>query len=213
MISIKTQAVRLIVTAALIGMASCSTPVKRTKYSDKNMRILLDPESISPEDYVRVQQALVASGKWAVIDRSQAFQAIQKEQERLHRDESDRFDDKQKYAHWGRLFGVGAVVVGHSQCTDKTNILGLPRTYCQQFLNIVDANTGEVITAVENENNAAYGETPDWEETVAKLNDSYPEDYQPKIYSKKIADYEDESKERAIREKEGSSRHPAGRSD
>ena len=64
------------------------------------------------------------------------------------------------------------------------------------------SNTGEVITAIENENKAYPHEAPDWNKTVELLNESYPIDYKPSIYSQKLNMYQAESKKNAQREKE-----------
>lgn len=196
-----------------LGLTSCSSVVKRTKYTDKNMRIMVDPDSFEPEEHVRLQHALVDSGKWVVIDRAQGMKAIQKEQERLHRDQVDRFDDRQKWAHWGRLYGVGAVVIGHIQCTKKLNFwMTSWKNDCQQFINLVDANTGEVITAIEHRDEFDADLATDWTVAVNKLNEAYPKDYSSAgIKHEKLIQYEDESAERALREKENTlNRTPAG---
>ena len=164
---------------------------------------MIDPSSIDVENYTRIQTALVDSGKWIVIDRSSAFNAIKKEQEMIHREESDRFEDKEKYAMWSKLYSVGAVIVGHVQCREKAKFLhdGM-FVYCLQSLNLVDSNTGEVIAVAENENSARYGRTPDWTETVAQLNDHYPEVFEEIKKHEKLIQYEKEAKEAAQRQRE-----------
>lgn len=187
-----------------LAVVGCSSAVKRTKYSDKNMRIMIDPDSFEPEEHVRLQHALIESGKWAVIDRARGMKAIQKEQERLHQNQNGRFDDRQKWAHWGRMYGVGAVVVGHVQCTKKLNFwMTSWKNDCQQFINLVDANTGEIITAIENRDEFDAELGTNWTVAVEKLNKSYPEDYRsPGIQHEKLNQYEAESAERALRKKE-----------
>ncbi len=192
---------------ALIGLliSGCSSAViKRTKFSDKSMRIMIDPDSFEVEEHVRLQHALVDSGKWAVIDRGRGMKAIQKEQERLHRDQVDRFDDRQKWAHWGKLYGVGGVVVGHIQCTKKMNFwMTSWKNDCQQFINLIDSNTGEVITAIEHRDEFDADLGSNWAIAVDKLNSAYPKDYRSQgIKHGKLVQYEDVSAEHSLRQKE-----------
>lgn len=185
-------------------ISSCSTNEPRTRYSDKNMRIMLYPDTISADHFARIQTSLVRSDVWSVLDRSQGLKAVKKEQDTIHRSESDRYDDREKYAHWGKLYGVGAIVVAHAQCTNKANKWNVSelRTYCQQFLNLVDSNTGEVVLGVEAESDAEYGMTPDWNEVTKKLADEYPKYFTKEKVTERLERYKEESKERAIREKD-----------
>ena len=198
---------------AMVALLSACASTPRTKWTDKTMRVMIDPASVSAGDHVRIQQALIASGKWVVVDRADGLRAIKKEQESLHRNESDRFMDKEKWAHWGKLYGVGGVVIGKSQCTEKqTWFVGQKYSHCLQNLAIVDANTGEVITAIENVSEGEAGETSianSWVESVAKLNDSYPKNYVPSKDSQILNDYRELSKEEAVRQKEELARQPS----
>ncbi|MGE0634516.1 MAG: hypothetical protein AB7O96_19020, partial [Pseudobdellovibrionaceae bacterium] len=66
-----------LMTIAMVGCSS--TPEKRTKFSDKNMRLMIDPASITPENYARLQTALVSQDMWVVLDRAAGLEAIKKE--------------------------------------------------------------------------------------------------------------------------------------
>lgn len=195
---------RVITISILLILASCSSNKPRTKWTDKNMRVMIDPMSLESVDYVRLQAALVTSKKWAVIDRAKAFSAIKKEQEMLHRKNVDRFDDKQKWAQWGKLYGIGGVIVANVKCHRVRSFWNSGRlvSSCNQFLSIVDANTAEVITAIEDEQKIDINSRPSWTEIVEKFNDSYPDDYKPKIYNEGIEEYKAVSEEEAIRQKE-----------
>lgn len=200
----QTKCLSLLSLSILVTLSACSTNESRTRYSDKNMRIMLYPETISPDHFARIQTALVRSDVWSVLDRSQGLKAVKQEQNIIHKAESDRYDDKEKYAHWGKLYGVGAIVIAHAQCTNKAskwNVTEL-RTYCQQFLNLVDSNTGEVVLGVEAENDSDYGSTPDWNEVTKKLADEYPKYFNKEKVTERLERYKEESKERAVREEE-----------
>lgn len=198
----------------ILFILGCSSTKERTKWSDKNLRLMLDPASLSAEDYVAVQTALFKSDKFTVVDRSKGFNAIKNEQNRTHRTEEDRYADKEKWSHWGKLYGVGGIVVGHSQCFRAKPFFSLTPYVqrCKQFLSIVDSNTGEVIAAVEGQNDksaaieaGSFNEPSDWTETVEKLVDAYPKDYKPKYYSEGLQKYRDLSEEEAKRQREVSS--------
>lgn len=186
-------------------MSGCAG-IKRSKWSDKTMRVMINPEGIGAGHLVRIQQALVQSGKWVVIDRGMGYHAIQKEQEREHREQTDRFMDREKFAHWGKLYGVGGVVVAHAQCSYKRNwFTGNTYPYCQQYLAIIDTNTAEVISAVEDDSEGSAYETdiaPSWDDIVAKLNNAFPARFQPSKEEKTLTDYKDLSQEEATRQKE-----------
>ena len=47
--------------------SGCATP--RTKWSDKNMRVMIDPTAIDQHDYFKLQKSLVQTDKFTVVDR------------------------------------------------------------------------------------------------------------------------------------------------
>lgn len=200
----------LIVTLGLIIMSftRCSS-VPRDKWTDKGMRVMIDPDSIDEENYVQIQRSLVQQGKFTVVDRSRGIKAIKKEQESTHRKEEDRYEDKEKWSHWGKLYGVGSIIVAHVQCRKEHAAFNRKRIYleCRQLLSMVDSNTGEVFVAVEGKNDgpSTYDLSyivPDWNDTVEKMVDSYPADFRPENYAKTVTDYQDVSAERAQRQRE-----------
>lgn len=193
--------------ATIVGISTlsgCSTA--RTKWTDKTMRVMIDPDGVDANHYVKIQQALVESGKWVVVDRGMGYDAIRKEQEREHRNQSDRFLDREKFAHWGKLYGVGGIVVAHAQCQVKDGwFLKKNYPHCAQYLAIVDSNSGEVITAVQDEADGGsydYQIAPSWDDIVAKLNSAFPSHFIPNKDDKILRDYKDLSQEEATRQKE-----------
>ena len=100
-----------------ISLVSCASKrTTRTKYSDKSLRVMVDPRSAGGKNHTKVQSAIVRSGMFTVVDRFSGYQAVQKEQNRAYVRKPDRFANNQKFAHWGKLYGVGAVVIAKSQC-------------------------------------------------------------------------------------------------
>ena len=192
-----------------VFLFACSTSIPRTRLSDKSLRIMVDPDSISAEHYVRIQSALVKSGKFFVVDRSQGFQAVKKELERTHRSEADKYSDRDKYSIYGRLFGVGSVVVAHADCQRKQSWWNQNnwKLECTQFIQLIDSNTAQVIVAVEDKNSSDLsldmsGVVPSWDGAIEKLVAAYPENYTPAYYTKELQDYQDLAQEAALREKE-----------
>lgn len=183
-------------------LSGCASERVRTKWTDPAARVMVDPASIMEEDYVSINTALVQSGKWFVVDRASGLRAIKREQEALHRNEADRFDDKEKYAMWGKLYGVGAVVVGSDKCH---GVQGFSRHYtvCNQYLSIIDANSGQVITAVKKEGvKSETDNKPEWDETVEALNDAFPRHWEPAKFDDEMNKYRAVAAEHAVRQKE-----------
>jgi hypothetical protein len=185
----------------VLGLTGCSTERVRTKWTDPAGRVMVDPRSVSAEDYVSIVTALTQSGKWFVVDRSNGLRAIKAEQEMLHRNEVDRFDDQEKYALWGKLYGVGAVVVGTKKCR---SFRGFTKdwTQCLQFLSIIDANSGEVIAAAKKDVESNDMSYPEWDDTVEALNDAFPKHWEPAKYDKEMLQYRAAASEHALRQKE-----------
>lgn len=199
-------AIQVILALAVGAWTTSCSHVKRSKYSDPHMRVAVWPVGIDAGNHVRIQQALVATGKFIVVDRGAGLAAIEKEQEALHETQSDRFADAEKFAHWGKLLGVGAVVVAHTQCADKHAwIVNSMYARCQQFVEIVNSNTGEVMASAEGQEDTANNEqelAPSWESTVDRLVDAYPSHYEPNRDTAELVDYKALSKEEATRQKE-----------
>ena len=200
--------------SSLLILSGCSTSEKRTKWTDKNMRVLIDADSLSSSDYVAVQTALIKNGTFTVVDRSAAFKAIKSEQERTIRTEQDRYADKEKWSQWGKLYGVGAIVVGHKQCYKAKPVFSRYEVVdrCKQFLSIVDSNTGEVLAVSEAESDApayveygSFQKPLDWTEPVEQLVDAYPRDFRPHYYSEGLERYREESAMEAQKQRDAAS--------
>lgn len=188
-------------------MTNCASH-PRTKWTDPSMRVMVDPDSLSAKDYVRIVNALQASGKWFVVDRRDGLRAIFKEQKMIYKNRPEQFADGEKYSHWGKLYGVGGVVIGNAQCVTHPGFWS-QSTNCIQNLAIVSANSGQVIATAEGENGDAEmnydGDVKiasDWTDTVDKLNNNFPKNFNPEQYSKEMLLFRQETKEQAIRMKE-----------
>lgn len=194
----------LILLLVLVGVSSCA--VKRTKDSDKSMRVMLDPKSLDQNESMSVKAALFDSGKFYIVDRSQAYNAVIQEQDRQHSDDN-RFENSQKYAQWGKMYGAGSVIVASSKCgglESNKNLLYLAghlatlgmfdKTLCTQNLELVDTATGEILVSVKNETGKKYNESQDWSDIVDKLVDAYPKYFESVKKHERLLQYEEQSR-------------------
>ncbi len=183
----------LLVISILVLLASCSTA--RTKYSDKNMRVMINPEGLSEVEYMDIQDRLVETGAFTVVDRSRGIKAIKREQNEQHVSEKDRYEDREKFAHWGKLYGVGSVIVAHSECQNRPNAWRVNelRNYCRLFISLIDTNTGEVMISANDEYKAEFMQRPSWEDAVEKLVKKYPEYFESDKTHKRLREYKEES--------------------
>lgn len=205
------KSVLVIIGAAMAVSTACSSSkIARNKFSDKNLRVCIDPTNLDANNYARLQIELVKSEAFFVVDRAKGAQAIKREQEMLHRNEADRFEDKEKWSLWGKLYGCGAIVVGQAQChkvQDNWNS-AKSKTRCEQFLQLVDANTGEVRVTGEGESDSDstfdnYAMlAPDWKEAVENLIEAYPKWFESEDYAKSLQIYQGIAEEEARRQSE-----------
>ena len=181
----------------LLITTACST--QRTKFSDKNMRVMINPDGLTEVEYMDIQNRLVEIGTFTVIDRSRAIEAIKKEQNEIHMDNRDRYENREKFAHWGKLYGVGSVIVAHSDCQNRPNAWRVNelRNYCRLFISLVDANTGEVLVSANDEYKAEFQQRPSWEDAVVKLTEAYPKYFSEHKLDNKLIEYKNESEKLA----------------
>lgn len=200
----------LALTALALLPACSSQKLARNKFSDKNMRVCVAPGNLDANNYARLQMALVESNAFFVVDRSRGLQAIKQEQEMLHRREVDRYEDKEKWSLWGKLYGCGAIVLGQTQCRKERDTWNSTKTknVCEQFVQLLDANTGEVRVSAEGESESEstfdyYASlAPDWKEAVENLVEAYPKWFESEDYARSLQVYQGIAEEEARRQKE-----------
>lgn len=184
----------------------CASEVKRTKLSDPTLTIILDSKSLDPSEYSALQEALFATGKFNILDRTKAYDAIRAEQMRQHRLESDRFNDSEKYAQWGRFIGAGGVVTASYQCKGSESsqnliyfaahlsTLGMfDKIVCTQFIQLTDTSTGQVVASIKHDGKKDTSGVLEWSEAANKLIDQYPDTFVTLEKHQKLIDYEIES--------------------
>lgn len=157
----------------MVMSVGCAT--SRTRSSDPVMRIAIDADSMPIESYVRLQAALVKSKEFIVIDRAAGFQFMDKEQRMQH--ESNRFEKAERYAEWGKMYGVGGVVVGIQACSAVYGWTG-PHLKCQENLSLIDVTTGETLAVSEDTQNTDMQiANPSWEDAVNEMIDHFPKTF------------------------------------
>ncbi len=194
--------------ALFVLLVGCSTT--RTRWSDPGLRVLVDPDGVDPADYVRVEHGILKAGRFHLVTRGRGYRAVKKEQETIHKREPERFDNKEKWAWYAKLYSVKSIIVPFSQCRTQESFWNREKIIkkCLLSLQLYDANTAELIASVEesSEYQMAYDMTyitSDWSEVAAKLADEYPKDWETRYYNEDVQLYRNVSEERAIRLKEG----------
>lgn len=159
------------------------------------MRVMINPEGLSEVEYMDIQNKLVEAGTFTVVDRARAIRAIKIEQNEIHVDNKDRYEDREKFAHWGKLYGVGSVIVAHSDCQNRPNAWRVNelKNYCRLFVSLVDTNTGVVMVSASDEYKAEFMQRPSWEGAVEKLTEAYPKYFESEKLHDRLLEYKDES--------------------
>ena len=147
----------------------------KTYLNDKNMRVMVDDSHLDIYNTQKLQAQLIKTKMFEVVDRGAAWNSLKKEQENQWVDEKYRYEESEKYAHWGKLYGVGAVLAPTFYCIVKQSIWrpGSRIKACTQMLNMVDANTGRIIASENTEGAYDSHEILDWEDIIDKLYDAY----------------------------------------
>ena len=204
----------MVLSAIIVGVSTLTgCGHARTKLTDAQHRIAIDPTGLSARQYVRFQQALVASGKWIVVDRAMGMDAVMKEQNKEHVAQPERFADMQKYALWKEMMGIGAVAIGHADCFTKSGWLFKKNyNHCRLYGAIINTSTGEVMSTAEDEadtDSYEYRMAPEWNDLVSKLNDNFPKNFERNKDEQSLRDYQELAKEKAQRTKEELAKNPA----
>lgn len=195
---------------SVVLLSGCATKVKRMKSTDPGLRVLIDP-ALPVEHATEIRRALVESGKFEVIDRREGFAAAIREQNLQFRSTyADRFSDREKWMHIGKMYGAASIITGRADCYTTKSFWGHPIRECRQNLVFINGRTGVVELAVSGKNSIPYTAewmVPDWDEVIAKMVDKYPEFFEPRKIEKTLEKYMDQSEELAHRER--SAQEPA----
>lgn len=172
----------ILVVLAFLGFG-CSTTMN--KKNSPEYRVMIDPESIDSGNYANLVSTLQDSNAFYIIDREKGFSAAMREQNMAHMAMKGRFDSKEKWALWKKLWGVGAVIVAKTKCQDRTGFWHATfYERCNQTLTAVDTSTGLVLashTHVYEGDTADYKLPQDWTEVVEEFVKKMP---------KKVDDFE-----------------------
>lgn len=195
--------------ATTFWLTGCSSAPIKDKWTTTEFRVLLDPEGIPAMDYVRIQNALVRSGRFFVVDRAQGFRAVATEQNLTHGPEHfSRFGDPERYSELGKLYGVGAIVVAHVDCITHHSVFKGEYPRCHQNLAFVNASTAEVIATADGVNDdgeSFYGQMrlgSDWTDTTNGLISNIPKEFEIERYDARMKLKRREIAEKSQRERE-----------
>ncbi len=194
----------LAVTALVSGIGCSSTKILRTKSTDAQLRVFIDPK-IPTEHYVQIRRAMVRTGKFEVVDRNEGFEAAIREQELQHGLKGRRFNDLEKWSWVGEFYGAAAVVTAHPQCFNRFDFWGKYVKTCKQEIALINTSNGRVELAIGGENSepvvVGYS-VPDWNDVVERMAEEYPEYFEARIVEPILENYMEQSKERSKRERE-----------
>lgn len=174
--------------------------MERNKWSDKNMRISVQPHvnGCDEVDTADIQAQLMKQNKWTIVDRQAGYRSAFGEQDLVHLQKADRFANNYKYSHFGKMSGVGSIVIPKCYC--GRDLYG-GDTMCDIGLSLVDASTGEVIIAVGGEYRRHYGRSINWEDLVEEFTERYPRKFEGDQEYKSLKDYQAETRENAHQKK------------
>jgi len=191
----------MMVVLAAVVMTGCSSVRIRTKYTDPAHRVMILPSSITEESYNQIMASMMDSNKFIIVDRGRGFKALKKEQTMIHKEEGDRFDNAEKYSRYGKLYGVGAVIVASQNCQKIPGVwTQIKRTDCRQYMSAIDTSTGEVITSVQRlEEGESMMVNPTWDNTVEAFNERFPKTWDNKEYDHDMKKPSSTSQQKFIR--------------
>lgn len=200
-----------------LSLAGCSSsPVRKTeemtRWKAPEMRIAIYSPRLDGMATAQVQDALQSTGRFWIVSRGQGLEAIFAEQNMTHRDQLDRFEGKEKWAHWGKIHGVGAVILAQDTCSRVSSWGGQIFMRCQQSLSMLDATTGELIASAIETVDGGYDQlSPDWTESVNKLVRHIPRVWEEKVFEGRAAERQIASEEHSnVMKKKHAVKAPVG---
>lgn len=162
----------LIAAGLMVLVSGCATGPKFS-WTDKGARLIIDPTGIKAEHYAMIQDALVRTDRFVILERPTEVGEIKAELSQVPSD-----NDKARWAVWAKKQGIGGVVVAHVQCYNKKPFLKGWKQYCHQYVAIMNPTSGDVLAAAEDTNEEDTGVgyqyiVPSWEDVVGQLSSKY----------------------------------------
>lgn len=198
----------LLLGSVLATVAGCSSkPIVRSKDSDSSMRLMVDSRAFDVQNFIQLEAALAQSQKFELVERRDALETALDEQRReFDLASQGHFDDREKYARRGKLYGVDTIVSGRTDCYQaKAFWTGVYTRYCRQTLLWIEGSTGKVLFSVTGENSVPWTAeyiVPDYNATVAAAIESLPKYFTPHEIHPILETYKQQSAENAKRERE-----------
>lgn len=191
----KTKILLTILSLLTFFTAACSHTEYRTKFSDAQMQVGIDPGTMDVEHYTALQESFLKDGRFLIIDRFKALQVLKDEQHVENRgNERERFDPGLRYAEWGKLHGLGSVVIPSWSCIklEKTLFIFGSSSTCTLRLSIVNAATGQVVAIANDVISGGKGDPVSWDNAVEKLGDNYPKIFEDDKRTKRLIEYQNQ---------------------
>lgn len=175
----------LLLVSFFLVLFGCSS-LKRTKYSDTVHRVYVDNQGAKPEMYYPVQHAIFRTEKFFVVDRAQGFESLKQEQLDEWKSQADRFEGSQRYAEYGKLYGVGGVIVPTLYCHPDDDEFD-----CAQLLSLIDTTTGQVVATGAAKLHIENLSQLSWDECAQSLVDNFPEYFDTREKEKRLKEKEE----------------------
>lgn len=174
-----------LVSLFIVGTMGCA--VKRTKFSDPQMRIAIDATNLDTYNYYAIQKELVDTGRFVVVDRGKGFETIKHEQ--VDENKTDRFEVSGRYAEYGKLHGIGSVVTPAGRCVLSPRMFSEDYE-CRLTLTLIHTVTGEVTAVASSVERSPDGKTVSWESVSERLVDNYPKYFEKFEKTERLLEYE-----------------------
>lgn len=187
---------RYVYTAFLLGyflaLTGCSS-TPRTKWTDKSMTIGIHPGILDPANTMELTSQFMQSNRWNIVDRMYGLDGVMKEQDMVHVNLPGRFDDKRKYSHWKKLYGIGALIVPFAQCEYVPPEDAYEKRKCHLVINMVDTNTGQTLVSVSGSGKWKPGAIfKEWKGLVEQFEERYPKYFPDRIQDEEeLVDYQE----------------------
>lgn len=184
-------------------ISSCSTTeIKRDKHSDPLFYVFIEPIRSKHEDYVGLRRALLATGRFRILERGSNFYSSLSEQDRQHKQFSNRFRDDLKYAWLKEMMGARGMIEVNSRCNQTQKWTGAFVRLCEITVTLIDINFSEAVVSVADQIEVPWlngTEILDFTDVAQKLSESIPETFKPFLVKQPLKDYQEVSEERAKR--------------
>lgn len=154
----------LVLSVALTGCASKPTH-KLARKTSPIMKVFVSPTNLTQIEYQSIVTGLMRSGRFLIVDRSEALSAGENE-----KNYQDSAEMGYKLTKRAKIEGAGGVIVASQACT---KVIGFTEVYrvCNQNLSLYDISSSRLIYADEGE---FEGQSVNWKRTTKAFASNIP---------------------------------------